>query len=270
MLYSKSCHFFLFFAYLLSANARRPNTAVRRVNLGTAEKYAILTKSGISTVPQSAITGDIAVSPIAGTAITGFSLTLDPAGDFSKSTQLTGKHKAYAASYLGDTPKLLRVAIKDMKKAYNDAVRRRARPKRTDIGKAGDISGLTLKPGVYTFNSDVTMNLGGVTIKGDADDIFIIQMTGNLKVATNMKVELAGGAQAKNIFWQVAGNVNVLAGAHMEGILLVKTDVTFITGSSLNGRILAQTACVLQMATIVEPEKVKAVENKGKRNLRHH
>jgi hypothetical protein len=33
---------------------------------------------------------------------------------------------------------------------------------------------------------------------------------------------------------------------------LVKTDVVFVTGSSLNGRVLAQTACNLQMATITE------------------
>jgi hypothetical protein len=49
---------------------------------------------------------------------------------------------------------------------------------------------------------------------------------------------------------QVSGNAVVGAGAHMEGILLVKTDVLFITGSSLSGHILAQTACNLQMATI--------------------
>jgi hypothetical protein len=36
----------------------------------------------------------------------------------------------------------------------------------------------------------------------------------------------------------------------MEGILLVKTDVIFKTGSSLSGRILAQTRADLQMATI--------------------
>jgi hypothetical protein len=64
---------------------------------------------------------------------------------------------------------------------------------------------------------------------------------------------LEEGAKAKNIFWQVAGYVTVNAGAHMEGILLVKTKVDFITGSSLNGRVLSQTACTLQMASITEP-----------------
>jgi hypothetical protein len=49
---------------------------------------------------------------------------------------------------------------------------------------------------------------------------------------------------------QVSGNAVVGAGAHMEGILLVKTDVMFVTGSSLRGHILKQTACNLQMATI--------------------
>ena len=64
---------------------------------------------------------------------------------------------------------------------------------------------------------------------------------------------MTGGVLAKNIFWQVATSVMVGAGAHMEGILLIKTGATFITGSSLEGRVLAQTACVLQSASIVEP-----------------
>lgn len=42
------------------------------VNLGAAGNFAILSKSGISTVPTSAITGNIGVGPAAGTYITGF------------------------------------------------------------------------------------------------------------------------------------------------------------------------------------------------------
>jgi hypothetical protein len=57
-----------------------------------------------------------------------------------------------------------------------------------------------------------------------------------------------------NIFWQVAGNVKVGAGAHiMKDILLVQTDVLFETGSFLSGRFLVQTACNLQKATITQP-----------------
>jgi predicted acyltransferase (DUF342 family) len=71
--------------------------------------------------------------------------------------------------------------------------------------------------------------------------------------AADTKVILAGGVLAKNIFWQVAGEVIVGADAHLEGVLLVKTAAVFKTGASLNGRILAQTACTLQMAVITQP-----------------
>ena len=83
--------------------------------------------------------------------------------------------------------------------------------------------------------------------------MLILKTTGNLLQAAGTKVFLQGSARAENIFWQVAGNVEVGAGTELVGILLVFTDVTFITGSSLNGRILAQTACTLQMATITAP-----------------
>jgi hypothetical protein len=56
----------------------------------------------------------------------------------------------------------------------------------------------------------------------------------------------------RTCFWQIVGNVEVGGGAHLEGILLVKTDVAFFTGSSLNGRILAQTACNFQKATVTQ------------------
>eukprot|EP00571_Detonula_confervacea_P013713 CAMPEP_0172297048 /NCGR_PEP_ID=MMETSP1058-20130122/222_1 /TAXON_ID=83371 /ORGANISM="Detonula confervacea, Strain CCMP 353" /LENGTH=71 /DNA_ID=CAMNT_0013006153 /DNA_START=72 /DNA_END=285 /DNA_ORIENTATION=- len=64
----------LFSAFLLTANAntirgvqQRKLEATQNVTFGTAGNYTILTKSGISTVPDSVITGDIAVSPIAAT-----------------------------------------------------------------------------------------------------------------------------------------------------------------------------------------------------------
>jgi hypothetical protein len=63
--------------------------AVDPVDLGTASDFAVLTKAGVSTVPQSVITGDVGCSPIAVTALTGFSLTADSSNEFSTSTQVT-------------------------------------------------------------------------------------------------------------------------------------------------------------------------------------
>jgi hypothetical protein len=215
------------------------------IDLGFACNYAILAKSGISTVPNSIVTGDIGVSPIAATAMTGFSLDLDSSGEFSTSSQVVGK--AYASDYNGSTPANMTAAVYAMEAAYTNA---EARPT-TDSSISSNIGGKTLTPGVYTFTETVQIN-SDLTFEGGPDDVFVIQTTGDLTQKAKKKVILVGGAQAKNVFWQVAGFVEIGADASMQGILLVKTKVDFITGSSLIGSVLAQTAVNLQMATITQ------------------
>jgi hypothetical protein len=264
MFSSNTCRFVLSFLSL-SANlanaetvrgAQRELAVTTSVNLKTAGNYAILAKTGISTVPDSAITGNIAVSPIAEGAMTGFSFTRVQGDDFSTSSQIVGQ--ATAASYGGDVETTLTTAVSDMETAYTDAKgRTNADAARINLGAGilgGDFGGANAKltTGVYTFGTDVNI-ADTVYFHGSSTDIFVIQIAGNLQQAGNKNVILSGGALAKNIFWQVEGQVTVGAGAHMEGILLVKTAVTFVTGSSLNGRVLSQTACSLQVATITQP-----------------
>jgi hypothetical protein len=220
------------------------------VDLGSACSYAILAKSGISSVPDSAITGNIAVSPIAATAITGFSLVMDSSGQFSTASQITGK--AFAADYGVPTPGLLTTAVLDMEAAYTNASQRpNTDATRKNIG-GGIIGGQTLYPGVYTFTGiGITIN-SDITLEGGLNDVFIIQTTGGLTQAANTEVILSGCAQAKNVFWQVAGAVTIATNASMQGILLAKTEATFATGSSLVGSALAQTAVTLDMTTITQ------------------
>jgi hypothetical protein len=217
------------------------------VDLGSACNYAILAKSGISTVPTSTITGNIGVSPIASTAITGFTLTLDSSGQFSTSAQVTGE--AFAPDYGVPTPANLTAAVSDMEGAYTKASQcPTTDATRKNIG-GGTIGGQILTPGVYTFTAGIIIDLD-ITFEGDADDVFIIQTTTTLTQAANTNVILLGGAQAKNIFWQVTTSVFIGANASLQGILLVKEKVDFITGSSLVGSVLAQTAVNIQKATI--------------------
>jgi hypothetical protein len=219
------------------------------VNLGNAGHYAILAKTGISTVPSSNIYGDIAVSPVDATAMTGFDLTLDSSEQFSESAQLFGH--AFSASYDEPTPTFLTTAVGDMETAYTDAAGRlNPDDDRINVG-GGILAGVTLTPGVYTFRTDVHLT-GDVTFNGAG--VYIIQITGNLVQDANYRVITSGGAKPENIFWQVAGVVEVGAGATMQGIILAKSKVDFITGSSLKGRVLTQTACNLQQATITEPD----------------
>lgn len=189
------------------------------------------------------------MSPIAATAITGFTLTADSTNTFSKSTQVTGL--VHAANYAVPTPAGLTSAVGAMEAAYNDAVGRDVDVTRINI-LTGAIDDVTLTPGVYQWDTDVTFT-NPVTFEGDSDDIFILQIAGDLLVGGGAKIVLTNGALPKNIFWVIAGSAEIGLSAHMQGIILIKTGITFITGSSLNGRVLAQTDANLQSATIVAP-----------------
>jgi hypothetical protein len=224
-------------------------TSPARVNLGSACNYAILAESGISTAPASIITGDIGVSPIDSTAITGFGLTLDSSGQFSTASQITGK--AFAADYSSPTPANLTTVIVDVKAAYNDAAGRTTTDATRQNFEDGTIDGQTLPPGVYTFTVPINID-SDITFAGGPDDVFIIQATKSLTQASNTQVILSGCAQAKNIFWQVAGVVSIGTNASMQGILLTKKKAVFATGSSLVGSVLAGTAVTLDMTTITQ------------------
>jgi hypothetical protein len=224
------------------------------VNLNTAGNYAILAESGISnTGTTTLITGDIAVSPIASTAITGFSLVLDASGTFSTSTFVVGK--VWAADYVAPTPTTLTTAVGDMTTAYNDAAGRTG-PDFTDIGTAGDITTLTLTPGLYKWNTGVNVAAAGVTISGTASDVWIFQISGALTLASSAAVTLTGGAVSSNIFWQVAGGVTVGTNAAMKGIVMSATLIALQTGASLDGRALAQTAVTLDSNAVTAPGAV--------------
>ena len=217
------------------------------VNLGTAGNFVILAKSGISTVPTSAITGNIGVSPAAATFITGFSLTADASNVFSTSPQVTGK--VYAADYAPPTPSNMTTAVSDMELAFTDAAGRA--PDFTELG-TGNIGGMTLAPGVYKWGTGLLIPTD-VTLTGSATDVWIFQIAQDLTVSNTVKITLAGGALPKNIFWQVSGSVDLGTTAHLEGVVLTKTMVALRTGSSINGRLLAQTAVSLDGSTVVAP-----------------
>lgn len=215
------------------------------INLGLAGNYAILAKAGITNVPTSSITGDIGVSPIASTAITGFSLIADASREFSKSSQVTGK--IYAPNYKVPTPSNLTNAVLNMGTAYVDAAGRA--PNYTEIYR-GNISGETLIPGVYKWSNSILI-VSDLTLHGGINDMFILQTAKGLDLAVGTKIILTGGVQAKNIIWQCAETVALNTGSHFEGTILAKTNITLGANASVNGRLLAQTAVTLIKNIIV-------------------
>jgi len=216
---------------------------VLKVNLGVAGNFVILSKSGITNVSQSAVTGDVGSSPITGAAIllscaevTGTIYTVDAAGPLP--CRVTNAS-------------MLTTAISDMEAAYTDAAGR-LNPGFLNLG-AGNIGGITLTPGLYKWTSGVIIPTD-ITIFGGANDVWIFQIAGTLDMSSAVRITLIGGAQAKNIFWQTTGAVTLGTNSHFEGIILGKTAINMKTGASINGRALAQTAVTLQMNTVTEPQ----------------
>ncbi|OGH88583.1 MAG: hypothetical protein A3J93_00580 [Candidatus Magasanikbacteria bacterium RIFOXYC2_FULL_42_28] len=218
------------------------------VNLGAASNFAVLSKSGISTTGATLVTGDIGVSPINATAITGFGLTVDSSNVFAKSALVVGK--IFAADYAAPTPANMTTAISDMQTVYTDAAGR-TNPTATELG-AGNIGGMTLAPGLYKWGTGLAIPTD-VTLSGSANDIWIFQVGQNLNLSPAKQIILAGGAKASNIFWVVAGQTTIGTTAVFNGTILGQTAIVLNTGAVLNGRALAQTAVTLDANTVATP-----------------
>jgi hypothetical protein len=237
------------------------------VDLGAAGEYAIFAASGISTVPQSAIYGNIGVWPIAATAITGFGNAMDVSNAYSTASQVVDGGKIFAASYVGSldsiaTPTRMKNAWDDMMIAYTNA---KGKTAATSVSKlnpgGGKLGGVNpggkadpLLPGVYTFGTAVSIT-GDLYFSAPGTsrhDTYIIQTAGAVTQAAGVTMYL-NGVESSNIIWAVATSYTIGANAHVEGIILAKAAVNFGNLASLNGRVLTQTACTLNMATIRQP-----------------
>ncbi|KAJ7092224.1 ice-binding protein [Mycena epipterygia] len=216
------------------------------VLLGTAANFAILAKTGVSTVPNSAVNGNVGVSPATVTSLTGFSLVQDVSRQFWTSTQVNGR--LMGATDALPTPGLLTAAVLDMQTAFTDAMNR---PMPNFVGlKAGIIGGSILVPGLYKWTTGVSISTA-ITLAGGPADTWIFQITGTLVQAANVQITLAGGALSQNVIWVVAGTVTVGTNAVFEGNILAKTNVIIGTNAIDHGCIYAQTAVALQKATVL-------------------
>jgi hypothetical protein len=109
---------------------------------------------------------------------------------------------------------------------------------------------MTLDAGVYKWGTGLLIPTD-VTLSGDAAGVWIFQIAQDLTLSSGAQIVLAGGARPENVFWQVAGLVDLGTTAHCAGVVLTQTSVTLRTGASSNGRLLAQTAVDIDGSTVV-------------------
>ncbi len=204
------------------------------VNLGTANPFAILSGTGVTNVPTSAITGNVGVSPTTGASITGLTCP-----------EVTGTiytvNAAGPACRIEDGP-LLVTAKNDLTAAYIDAAGR------TPVTTAPtELGGTTKTAGVYDSASTtfgITAGAGPLIIdgQGDPSSVFIFQMDASgtgLTVGPGSTVSLINGAQACNIFWRV-DSAAIDTTAVFKGNILALTSITVANGASIEGRLLAR------------------------------
>ena len=234
-------------SFYVDSNILNISNSLAAVNLLTAANFAILSEAGITNTSGSFVTGQMGVSPIAHTAITGFSLVLDGSGDFSTSSQVSGH--ILAADYAHATPATMTQAISDKNTAYADAAGRSG-PDFTNLG-SGEIGGLTLVSGLYKWTTGVTIS-NDVTISGGPNDVFIFQISGTLTMAAAKNIILTGGVVVSNIFWQTTGAVTIGANAVFNGNILSATGINLVTNAAANGRLMAGTSVTLQSNAVLQ------------------
>jgi len=220
--------------------------ATATVNLGTADSFSILAGSVVTNVPTSVITGNVGLSPAAGSGYAGLTLL-----------EVTGT--VYAVDGTGpvgatNNPGLLTTAKNDLTAAYTDASGRTGATVLT--GADNQLGGKTLTPGVYSFSHATTANLTAaspLTLSGNG--VFIFQASSDLITASASRINLINGAQACNVFWTVPSSASSIGtNSFFVGTIMAYSSINLMTGANVQGRVLAQTAAVtLDHNTITRP-----------------
>jgi len=109
---------------------------------------------------------------------------------------------------------------------------------------AGNLGGQTLPPGLYRSTSSLAVSSGDLTLAGPADGIWIFQMASTLTTTPGRAVILAGGALARNVYWQVGTSATIGTTSAFVGTILADQAITLNTGATLTGRALARIAAV--------------------------
>jgi hypothetical protein len=118
---------------------------------------------------------------------------------------------------------------------------------------AGDQGGLTLAPGIYKSTSTLLIQSGDLTLdaQGDPNAVWIFQVASDFTTVGGAggNVILSGGAQAKNVFWQVGSSATIGDFTAFKGNILALTSITMNSGAVAVGRMLARNGAVVMTDT---------------------
>jgi hypothetical protein len=213
------------------------------VNLESASSFAVLAASAITDTGPTVIAGGyVGLSPNNLSSITGF-----PPGI------VNAPYTIQAAN--GATQQ----AQSDLGTAFTTA--EGLTPHSTDYTGV-NLGGLTLTPGIYTFSSTAAITSGTLTLndEGNPDAVFVFQIGSTLITASDTSVVTInsgapqGSIPGASVFWQVGSSATLGTGTDFEGNIMAYASITDDGGSTVDGRLLAETAAVtLNDTTIYVP-----------------
>jgi len=227
------------------------NATAQDVNLGTANDFAVLAYSAVSSTGNTVITGgNVGLYPDTLSSVTGFY----PPGIVNAPGIIEAANGATLQ------------AQNDSTTAYNQAAG--LAPNGDLTGQ--DLGGLTLTPGVYFFSSSAGLT-GQLTLNdlGNPDAVFVFQIGSTLTTASGSSVVTINDPSTAGIsvFWQVGSSATLGTGTSFEGSILANTTITDNGGSTVEGRLLAETGAVTLNDTSITMTPAEVIGEGGGGNV---
>lgn len=208
-------------------------------SLGEAASFAVLAGTAVTNVPTSVITGDVGLSPAAGSNYAGLTTGEVSGTIFAPDT-------SGPAGTTGDYPSLLTTAKTDLITAYDGLS---AAPNDTctiDYGAGNkDLVGLSLVPGVYCAGSFTLSGTLTLNDTGAAGGVWIFRSADTLITSPGSSVVfLHSLASSCNVWWKVASSATLDTTTTFIGNILALTSISMNTNATLQGRVLARNGAV--------------------------
>jgi len=213
-------------------------TNLMSIPLGAASSFAILATAAISGGGNQ-INGDVGLHP--------------------------GTAQGIAPSEINGTIHVNDQAVIDAQTsllaAYDEAVNRSVNAQTLP----GNLGGLTETPGLYVNGGSTGISGTGANAiltldaQGDANAVFVFKMASTLVTDSGTSIVLAGGAQAKNVYWQVGSSATLGTTSIFKGNILAFVTITVNSGSTVDGRLFAGSggnasgAVTIQSSTVTVP-----------------
>jgi hypothetical protein len=218
------------------------------VVLGTSARFGILSGVGVSNQAGPSVINnmDVGIYPGVRSSVTGFPPATIVNGAIYASDDITPP----------GTAAMLLQAKTDLTNAYMMA---EAAVSPAPVTVSGDQGGLTLAPGIYKSTSTLSIANGNLTLdaQGDPNAVWIFQIAAGFTTVGGAggSVILTGGAQAKNVYWQIGSSAIIGDFTSFQGNILALTSITMNSHATAVGRMLARNGAVVMTSTniIIKP-----------------